>query len=184
MVNVPGLIGQKEETVRRHLVYTRGYIALSMFALSIALFGLVMPVRAAEPGMAKVVWHVDFDSPRRLSAMIQNVNNMVTTYQGDLQDYDVRIVFLAGGIRFVTEDPLKGTPFAEDAEFRNQRPELIQRLKQLRELHNVKLELCEITREAIALPKSKIIAGVNPVRSGVVRIAELQAQGFSYLKVE
>jgi len=139
---------------------------------------------AAAPSVAKVVWHVDFADPRRLSAMIQNVNNMVTTYQNDLMDYDVRIVFLGGGIRFVTEDPLKGTPFAEDTAYRKQRPELIQRLQQLRELSGVKLELCEITRESINLPKSSIIPGVAPVRSGVVRIAELQSQGYSYLKAE
>lgn len=136
------------------------------------------------PQLAKVVWHVDFADPRRLSAMIQNVNNMVSTYQGSFQEYDVRIVFIASGIRFVTEDKLARTPFAEDKEFRKLRPQLIQRLNQLRELHNVKLEYCELTREAIALPKEKIIAGVEPVPSGVVRIAELQAQGFSYLKVE
>lgn len=139
---------------------------------------------AADPGVAKVVWHVDFGSPRRLSAMIQNVNNMVTTYQENLQDYDVRIVFLASGIRFVTEDPLRNTPFAEDKALKERRAELIQRLRQLRELHNVKLELCELTREAIGLRKDKVIEGVEPVRSGVVRIAELQGQGFAYLKVE
>ena len=61
---------------------------------------------------------------------------------------------------------------------------MIQRLNQLRELHNVKLEYCELTREAINLSSNKIIAGVEPVPSGVVRIAELQAQGFAYLKVE
>lgn len=137
------------------------------------------------PGaVAKVVWHVDFMQPRRLSAMIQNVNNMVTTYQDTLQDYDVRLVFLAGGIRFLTQDPLTGTPFAEDPEYKKRRAELIQRLQQLRELHNVKLELCEITREAVRLPREKIIPGVTSVRSGVVRIAELQQQGFAYLKVE
>lgn len=139
---------------------------------------------APAPQLAKVVWHVDFADPRRLSAMIQNVNNMVSTYQGTFQEYDVRIVFIASGIRFVTEDKLARTPFAEDKEFRKLRPQLIQRLNQLRELHNVKLEYCELTREAINLPKEKIIAGVEPVPSGVVRIAELQAQGFSYLKVE
>lgn len=136
------------------------------------------------PQLAKVVWHVDFADPRRLSAMIQNVNNMVSTYQGTFQEYDVRIVFIAGGLRFVTEDKLARTPFAEDKEFRKLRPQLIQRLNQLRELHNVKLEYCELTREAFNLPSNKIIAGVEPVPSGVVRIAELQAQGFSYLKVE
>lgn len=137
----------------------------------------------AEP-VAKVVWHVDFTDPRRLSAMIQNVNNMVTTYQNKLEDYDIRIVFLAGGIRFVTQDPLKGTPFAEDPEFKKRRADLILRLQQLREMHGVKLELCEITREALNLAKEKIIPGVSPVRSGVVRIAELQHQGFAYLKIE
>lgn len=140
--------------------------------------------KPAEPALAKVVWHVDFGEPRRLSAMIQNVNNMVSTYQGSFQEYDVRIVFVAAGIRFVTEDPLKGTPFAEDKAFRKQRKDLIQRLNQLRELHNVKLEYCELTREAINLPKDKIIAGVEPVTSGVVRIAELQSKGYAYLKVE
>ena len=140
-------------------------------------------VSAAGPA-PKVVWHVDFADPRRLSAMIQNVNNMVTTYQNKLEDYDVRIVFLSGGIRFVTQDPLKGMPFEEDEAFKKLRPELIQRLQQLRELHGVKLELCEITLEAVRLSTEKIIPGVTSVRSGVVRIAELQQQGFAYLKVE
>jgi intracellular sulfur oxidation DsrE/DsrF family protein len=134
--------------------------------------------------VAKVVWHVDFAEPRRLSAMIQNVNNMVTTYEGNLEDFDVRIVFVAAGIRFVTTDPLKGTPFAEDEAYRKARPDLITRLQQLRTLHNVKLELCEITREALQLSGDKVIEGVAPVRSGVVRIAELQQKGYAYLKVE
>lgn len=137
----------------------------------------------AEP-VAKVVWHVDFTDPRRFSAMLQNVNNMVTTYQNQLEDYDIRLVFLAGGIRFVTQDALKGTPFAEDPEYKKRRADLIQRLQQLQGMHGVKLELCEITREALNLAKEKIIPSVTPVRSGVVRIAELQHQGFAYLKVE
>lgn len=140
-------------------------------------------VAPAEP-VARVVWHVDFGDPRRLSAMIQNVNNMVTTYQGELMEYDVRIVFVAAGIRFVTEDALAKTPFAEDKALKERRKDLIQRLQQLREVQNVKLELCEITRESINLPSDRIIPGVEPVRSGVVRIAELQHQGFAYLKVE
>jgi len=150
---------------------------------SLALAALLVSASAAAQ-VAKVVWHVDFTEPRRLSAMIQNVNNMVTTYQGNLEDYDVRIVFLAGGIRFLTTDPLKGTPFAEDDAYRKARPDLITRLQQLRTLHEVKLELCEITREQLQLPKDRVIEGVASVRSGVVRIAELQAKGFAYLKVE
>lgn len=154
-----------------------------LLASELPVTGTAAVAAETEP-VAKVVWHVDFSDPRRLSAMIQNVNNMVTTYQNKLEDYDIRLVFLAGGIRFVTEDPLKGTPFAEDPAFKKQRPDLILRLQQLREMHGVKLELCEITREALNLAKEKIIPGVTPVRSGVVRIAELQHQGFAYLKIE
>lgn len=167
----------------------KSIIRLTVFSVALLLAGAALAAEGAagaseaEP-VAKVVWHVDFADPRRLSAMIQNVNNMVTTYQNQLEDYDIRIVFLAGGIRFVTQDPLKGTPFAEDPELKKRRPELIQRLQQLQEMHGVKLELCEITREALNLAKEKIIPGVTPVRSGVVRIAELQHQGFAYLKVE
>lgn len=150
----------------------------------LALLGLAPRAARAQGGAKdpKVVWHVDFPEARRLSAMIQNVNNMVTTYQAELIDYDVRIVFLAGGIRFITEDPLANTPFAEDADFRRERPDLIQRIKQLRDLHKVKLEYCTLTIDAINLPRDRIMPGVASVRSGVVRIAELESQGFAYLK--
>ncbi|MDH3311153.1 MAG: DsrE family protein [Gammaproteobacteria bacterium] len=167
----------------------KAFIRLTVFPAALLLAGMLplagnTAVAAEAVPMAKVVWHVDFTDPRRLSAMIQNVNNMVTTYQNKLEDYDIRIVFLAGGIRFVTEDPLKGTPFEEDADLKQRRTDLILRLQQLRELHGVKLELCEITREVLNLAKTKIIPGVASVRSGVVRIAELQHQGFAYLKIE
>jgi len=134
--------------------------------------------------IAKVLYHADFADPRRFSAMLTSINNMVTTYQNNLQDYDVRIVFVSHGIRFVTEDKLLRTPFAEDRELRRRRGDLHARLFSLRDIQGVKLELCGITREAIGLPEEKLVPGVTIVRSGVVRLAELQQQGFAYLKVE
>jgi hypothetical protein len=158
----------------------------------LALSGLLLsgqPLAAAEPAAApeqvvKVVYHADFADPRRFSAMLTSVNNMVTTYQNDLVDYDVRIVFVSHGIRFVTEDKLAKTPFAEDEELKKRRADLLTRLGGLRDVQGVKLELCEITRESVNLSKEKLIKGVTTVRSGVVRLAELQSQGFAYLKIE
>jgi len=132
----------------------------------------------------KVVWHADFADPRRFSAMLTSVNNMVNTFQENLLDYDVRIVFVSYGIRFLTNDKLEGTPFEEDAELARHRPELIDRLKSLQDVQEVKLELCEITRVAVGLDKEKIIEGVISVPSGVVQIGELQQKGFAYIKVE
>lgn len=138
----------------------------------------------AEPELEKVVYHADFADPRRFSAMLTSINNMVTVYQSDFKDYDVRIVFVAHGIRFVTDDKLAKTPFAEDAALKARRAELRQRLRGLQELHGVKLELCDITRESVQLAPSKLMKDVALVPSGVVRIAELQHQGFAYLKIE
>jgi intracellular sulfur oxidation DsrE/DsrF family protein len=140
--------------------------------------------RPAEEKVRKVVYHADFSDPRRFSAMLTSITNMVNYYQSQLIDYDVRIVFVSHGIRFVTTDKLANTPFAEDKALREQRETLMLRLKGLNEVRGVKFELCDITREAVRLPKEKLMPGVTTVRSGVVRLAELQSQGFAYLKIE
>lgn len=145
-----------------------------------AVFSPPVPAEA----VAKVVYHADFADPRRFSAMLTSINNMVTTYQNQLLDYDVRIVFVSHGIRFVTEDKLAGTPFTEDAALKQRRAELLARLASLRDAQGVKLELCGITKESVRLDDDKLIAGVTVVPSGVVRLAELQHQGFAYLKIE
>ncbi len=142
-----------------------------------------LPASVAAEG-AKVVYHADFADPRRFSAMLTSINNMVTYYQNELVDYDVRIVFVAHGIRFLTNDKLEGTPFAEDAEMAERRENNAGRLDALRSVQEVKLELCDITRSQVGLAKDKLYEGVTSVPSGVVRIAELQDQGFAYIKVE
>jgi intracellular sulfur oxidation DsrE/DsrF family protein len=152
-------------------------------ALLILLGMASVPTSALAEG-AKVVYHADFADPRRFSAMLTSINNMVTYYQNQLIDYDVRIVFVAHGIRFVTDDKLEGTPFAEDEEMAERRANNAGRLDSLRSVQGVKLELCDITRAQIGLAEDKLYEGVDMVPSGVVRIAELQDEGFAYIKIE
>ncbi|MFN3544999.1 MAG: DsrE family protein [Thiobacillus sp.] len=140
---------------------------------------------AAYAAGAKAVFHADFSDPRRFSSMLTSINNMVMHYTNEFKDYDIRIVFLSHGIRFVTDDPLRNTPFAEDKALKAQRDNLRGRLMTLATLHNVKLELCDITRSQLGLDKSKLYAPVSLVPSGVVRITQLQnEEGFAYIKVE
>ena len=143
---------------------------------------LLLPLQVLAE--AKVVYHADFSDPRRFSGMLTSINNMVTHYNNELMDYDVRIVFVAHGIRFVTGDKLAETPFAEDAELAERRDNLSGRLQSLQQVHGVKLELCDITRGEINLAKGRLYDGVELVPSGVVRIAELQSEGFAYIKIE
>ena len=156
-------------------------LLLAMLALALTL--VATPAQAADD--PKVVYHADFSDPRRFSAMLTSINNMVTHYQNELIDYDVRIVFVAHGIRFVTDDKLEGTPFEEDAEMAERRENNASRLKALHDVQGVKLELCDITRSQIDLAEDKLYDGVTLVKSGVVRIAELQQnEGFAYVKIE
>jgi intracellular sulfur oxidation DsrE/DsrF family protein len=156
---------------------------LLMAILLVASFGSSVAM-AEEDEVSKVVYHADFADPRRFSAMLTSINNMVTYYQNEMIEYDVRIVFVAHGIRFVTSDKLEETPFAEDKAMAERRESNTGRLLTLNSVQEVKLELCDITRSGIGLDKSKLLEGVESVPSGVVRIAELQSQGFAYIKIE
>ena len=165
---------------------SRLFYLLSVVSL-LAAFSL--PALAADNNgesdeVFKVVYHADFADPRRYSAMLTSINNMVTHYQNELIDYDVRIVFVSHGIRFLTDDKLENTPFKSDVKLEEQRDNLHGRLNALNTVQGVKLELCDITRTQIGLPEEKLYKDVKLVHSGVARLAELQHQGFAYLKIE
>lgn len=163
----------------------RGSHALAGIAAVVLVAGMLHagPAHALDDEPA-VVYHADFADPRRFSAMLTSINNMVTHYQNELVDYDVRIVFVAHGIRFLTDDTLENTPFAEDEEMAERRENNASRLNALWQVQGVTLELCDITRDQIGLDPEKLYEGVSMVPSGVVRIAELQRQGFAYIKIE
>ena len=162
-----------------------GHVACSIvICLMLTAGSLLVPRQATAEDAIQVVYHADFSDPRRFSAMLTSINNMMNYYENELVEADVRIVFVAHGIRFLTDNPLEETPFAEDAALKERRANLKGRLLSQAETRGVKLELCDITRTQIGLPESAIYDNVSLVPSGVVRIAELQHQGFAYIKIE
>lgn len=142
-------------------------------------------IATAGEEKAQVVYHADFADPRRFSAMLTSINNMANHYTNEMMDFDIRIVFVAHGIRFLTDNPLADTPFAQDAELAEQRDNLRGRLNSLVSVHNIQIEVCDITRSQINLAPDQLYSYVKAVPSGVVRLAELQSrEGFAYLKIE
>ena len=182
-----------------HIVRRRWWLIVALLALLLAIGAYVRISKlsaeaetqaesAAAAGeetepVKKVVYHADFRNPARFSSMLLSIN-MVNEYEATLQEYDIRIVFVAQGIRFLTQDKLTGTPFEEDEELRERRQGLLNRVQSAHEVQKIRLELCDITRNAAGLERSGLIPGVELVPSGVVRIAELQEQGFAYIKVK
>lgn len=154
--------------------WLQGFLVLSLMLLSAMAY--------AAP--AKVVYHVDFNDVTRYSATLTSINNIINAYEGELRDYEVSVVFVGQGIRFVTDDALKGTPYVADKALLDRRAELKGRLDTLIKMKGVKSLLCDKTRDEIALDKSKIYPGVSLTPSGVATIADLQMQGAAYLKIQ
>ena len=178
----PASEGTQNMNSKTALTAHKYLLALAML-FSTVLAGTLPSISKADD-IAKVVYHVDFPDPRRFSSLLTSVNNMVTYYQNELIEYDVRIVFVAHGVRFVTDDKLTGTPFEEDAAMAERRQNNAGRLASLRSVQSVQLELCDITRSQIGLAEEKLYEGVTMVPSGVVQLAKLQSEGFAYIKIE
>jgi len=159
-------------------------IFVSLFVIITFMLHFSPNTFADESDVVKVVYHADFADPRRFSAMLTSINNMATYYENELQEYDIRIVFVAHGIRFLTDNKLENTPFVEDRVMAERRDNNKGRLLSLNDIMGVKLELCDITRSQIGLDKAKLYEGTESVPSGVVQLVNLQQQGFSYIKVE
>ncbi|MBN2872279.1 MAG: DsrE family protein [Halothiobacillaceae bacterium] len=158
-------------------VLVRGLVPV-MLALSMAA-----PIQAADDTQ-RVVYHVDFADPTRYSATLTSINNLINDAEQKLLPWDVHLVLVGYGIRFATDDPLKDTPYAADEALNERRAELKGRLQTLIEIRNVKVHLCDLTRNEIGLPEDKIYEGIDMVGSGVAKIADLQREGYAYLKIQ
>lgn len=155
------------------------YLAFGVMLL--ALFAL--PLKAADEG-AKAVYHVDFSDVTRYSATLTSINNIMNAYENELMEADVHLVLVGHGLRFATDDALKGTPYEHDADLLERRDELKGRLDALMNSRGVKVKLCDHTRNEINLDPAKIYDGIELVDSGVFDIAILQSQGYAYLKIQ
>lgn len=156
---------------------------VAALAFSLAFFGLVQTAQAADDG-AKVVYHVDFKNPTRYSATLTSINNIMNYYQNQLMEPEVHLVFVGFGLRFTTDDSLKGTPYEHDAALLERRDELKGRLDALMNVRGVKVHLCDKTRDEVGLNPDKVYKGIELTESGVAKIAILQSEGFAYLKIQ
>jgi uncharacterized protein len=135
----------------------------SAAAAAAGLLGL--SARADTPVRQKVVYHVD--DLDKASIALANIHNHVEGTGGP-GGADIRLVINGPALRAFQ-------PSNADARF-------TKRVGELREAH-VGFEVCANTMNGMKLTLADLLPGfVVAEKGGVVRIAELQMQGYAYIK--
>jgi intracellular sulfur oxidation DsrE/DsrF family protein len=140
-------------------------------ALAYLLFGPVT-LEGREPAAKthRLVLQVNSDEPAIMNLTLNNASNVEQYYKSRGEPVEVEIVAFGPGLHMLREDtsPVKD------------------RLRKMAEAGStISFKACGNTRENMARKENKSIALVSQasvVGSGVVRVMELQEQGWSYVR--
>ncbi|OWU83515.1 hypothetical protein ATO6_18550 [Oceanicola sp. 22II-s10i] len=124
----------------------------------------------AEGMMHKVAVHVDQNDPQVLNMALNNVQNLASYYKENGDQATVEIVAYGPGLMMFVEGK---SPVAD-------------RISAMAlELEHVTFSACENTLENMKKKQGQDIALLDEARivpSGVVRLIELQEQGYAYVR--
>ena len=146
---------------------------LRVLAIALA-FGVVGTGGAAAEASKphRVAIHVDQNDPAVMNMALNNAKNVLEHYRDKNEDAEVEIVAYGPGLHMLRDDtsPVKD------------------RIKQMVEVSfpsKIKLSACDNTKQGMEKREGHpiaIIPQATIVPSGVVRLMELQEQGWSYLR--
>jgi hypothetical protein len=137
-------------------------------ALSIALATSAL---AADGKTHRIAIQVDQNDPAIMNMVLNNATNVIEHYRGKGEDVDVEIVAYGPGMHMLRAD----TSPVQD------------RLKHLKEMVAGKIQFsaCNNTKQGMEKAEGHavpIVPEATVVPSGVVRLMELQEQGWSYVR--
>ena len=135
-------------------------------ALSIAL---VTSALAADGKTHRVAIQVDQNDPAIMNMVLNNATNVIQYYRGRNEDVDVEIVAYGPGMHMLRADT---SPVAD-------------RIKKLKEMGKVQFSACNNTKQNMEKTEGhaiSILPEATVVPAGVVRLMELQEQGWSYVR--
>ena len=133
---------------------------------------LVSGSLAADAKPHRVSIQVDQNDPQLMNLALNNATNVIEYYRAKNEDVDVDIVTYGPGLHMLRDDtsPVK---------------DRIKRLKELAFPGKIQFSACNNTKQNMEKTESKpvpIISDATIVPSGVVRLMELQEQGWSYVR--
>ena len=120
----------------------------------------------------RVAIQVNQNDPQVMNLALNNATNVLEYYRGKGEDIEVDIVTYGPGLHMLRAD----TSPVQDR---------IKRLKEMAFPGKIEFSACNNTKQGMEKTEGKAISIVSDatiVPSGVVRLMELQEQGFSYIR--
>lgn len=131
-------------------------------------------------GKQKVVYHVNYDNPKKQTGALRNIQNHINAVGAD--NLDLRIVMHGNGLSLLLEpDSLSKLPKFKQANANDKMTAKIDGLKS----QGVKFSVCANTIRGRKVDMENDLYDVTKadiVPSGVAELAHLQSQGFVYIK--
>lgn len=149
----------------RHFLHAAALAAIALMSLSSV--GL-----AADASAHRIAIQVDQNDPAVMNLALNNATNVIEYYRGKGESVDVELVTYGPGLNMLRDDtsPVK---------------DRIRHIKDLAFPGKIRFSACGNTRKGMekkeghAIP---ILPEATEVPSGVVRLMELQEQGWSYVR--
>src|SRR3954466_10441690 len=148
----------------------RVILRLALAALLLAPLASVSLAGDQKPH--RVAIQVDQNDPQVMNLALNNATNVIEHYRGKNEDVEVDIVTYGPGLHMLRSD----TSPVQDR---------VKRLKELAFPGKIQFSACNNTKQGMEKTEGKavpIVSEATIVPSGVVRLMELQEQGWSYVR--
>jgi uncharacterized protein len=126
----------------------------------------------AEGKPHRIAIQVDQNDPLVMNQALNNATNVIEYYRARNEDVDIDIVTYGPGLHMLRAD----TSPVQDR---------VKRLKDMVFPGKIQFSACNITKEGMEKTEGhaiSVLPGATIVPSGVVRLMELQEQGWSYIR--
>jgi len=132
--------------------------------------GVAAPTPASNPKTHRLVLQVNSNDPATMNLALNNASNVEQTYKELGEKVEIEIVAFGPGLHMLRDDT---SPVKE-------------RLKAMASKSAaISFKACDNTRENMGKAEAKaipLVAEATSVKSGVVRLMELQEQGWTYVR--
>jgi intracellular sulfur oxidation DsrE/DsrF family protein len=164
---LPRFARNDEFTNLEDLMMLRRLVSAALLSIALASGAL-----CADAKPHRIAIQVDQNDPQVMNLALNNATNVIEYYRARNEDVDVDIVTYGPGLHMLRDDtsPVK---------------DRLKRLKELAFPGNVQLSACNNTKQGMEKTEGKsvpIVSEATIVPSGVVRLMELQEQGWSYVR--